>query len=130
MNQLFKTVSFPKEKSETNKTEIVRLAFNKSTDLDLYNILNPLRSSDIRALLPDTSFKKLTEQAELERRSLNQLCLFLLSKKIEEIKKSYGENVSIPHILSKNLVYTDINKKSATFQDNKINKIHRWYPYI
>lgn len=130
MSQLFKTISFPREKSETNRTEIIRLAFNESTDLELYNNLKDLRSSDIRTLLPNISYKKLAELASEERRSLNQLCLFLLTKKIEDIKKSYGKNISITNILSKNLVYTNIDKKSATFHDNKLNKIHRWYPYI
>lgn len=130
MNQLFKTISFPKEKSETNKTEIIRLAFNRSTDLDLFDAIKPLRSSEIRSLLPNLSYKKLTETADKERRSLNQLCLFLLSRKIDEIKKSYGDDISLANALSKNLVYTSINKKSATFHDNKVNEIHRWYPYI
>jgi len=130
MGQLFKTISFPKEKSGTGKTEVIRLAFNESTDLDLYKILKNLRSSDIRALLPNINYVKLIEQTNRERRSLNQLCLFLLSRKVENIKKSYSDNISIANVLSKNLVYTDINKKSATFCDNKINKIHRWYPYI
>jgi len=130
LNQLFKTISFPKEKSGTNKTEVIHLAFNKSTDLELYSVLETLRSSDIRALLPKFSFRELTEIANKERRSLNQLCLFLLTKKIEEIKKSYGNDVSVANILSKNLVYNNIDKNSATFNDNKVNKIHRWYPYI
>lgn len=130
MSQLFKTVSFPKEKSETNKTEIIRLAFNKSTDFELFNSLKPLRSSEIRSLLPNLSYKGLTETADKERRSLNQLCLFLLSQKLNEIKKSYGDNVSLSNVLSKNLIYTNIDKKSATFHDNKVNEIHRWYPYI
>jgi DNA modification methylase len=130
MNQLFKTISFPKEKSGTNKTELIRLAFSKNTDLSLYENLKILSSADIRVLLHDISYKKLVEMAAAERRSLNQICLFLLTKKIDEIRKNYGSNVSIANILSKNLVYTSINKKSATFHDNKMNKIHRWYPYI
>lgn len=130
MAQLFKTISFPKERSETSQTEIIRLAFNQSTDRALYNTLKPLRSSEIRALLPNISYKKLAQLAENERRSLNQLCLFLLTQKIEEIKKSYGKDISITNILSKNLVYANIDRKSATFHDNKISEIHRWYPYI
>lgn len=130
MSQLFKTISFPKEHSETQKTEILRLAFNEDSDLELYNHIKDLRSSDIRTLLPNISYRKLIEQSAIERRSLNQFCLFLLSKKIEEIKKSYGDNIFIPNILSRNLIYTNIDKNSATFHDNKINGIHRWYPYI
>jgi DNA modification methylase len=130
MAQLFKTISFPREYSETQKTEILRLAFNEDTDLELYNHIKNLKSSDIRTLLPNISYKKLIEQSTIERRSLNQFCIFLLSKKIEEIKKSYGKEISIPSILSKNLIHANINKNSATFHDNKINQIHRWYPYI
>jgi hypothetical protein len=130
MGQLFKTISFPKQKSETNKTEMIRLAFNESTDLELYTALKDLRSSDIRALLPGITYRQLIQTATDERRSLNQLCLFLLTKKIEDIKKSYGNNISLTNVLSKNLVYTNIGKNSATFRDNKINEIHRWYPYI
>jgi len=130
MSQLFKTISFPKERSGTNRTEIVRLAFNKSSDIELYNALKDLKSSDVRSLLPEKNFQQLNEIAESERRSLNQFCLLLLSRKISEIKKSYGNDISISHALSKNLTYTDIDKKTATFAENKTNKIHRLYPYI
>lgn len=101
--QHFKTISFVE-----GKTKTLTISFsNKETDL--YNVLSPLSSNDIRNLIGVSSLEELSEMASSEQRTLSQQTKFLAFKAISKKK---------------------INASEVTFKAGKKEPFQRWYPYI
>lgn len=130
MQQIFKTISYPKEISGTGQTEILRIAFNKEKDAHIYEVVKNLSSSEMRLLLNKENYSALKNKSETEKRSLNNYCLSGIENKIQELRKSYGDNFNIKSVFSKYFIYSDFDKFSGTFRQNKTQSVHRWYPYI
>lgn len=128
--QKFKTISFPKEYTSTNKSEFIKLAFNLENDNEIYNQIADLRSSEIRELLGNPTYDSIIKTSEEQKRSINNQCLYVLKEQFNKFKKTYGEQVNINTILANSFSKSSIRPSSGTFKDNRTEKIHRWYPYV
>ncbi len=130
MSQIFKTISFPKEYSDTGKTEILRLAFNSEKHKQLLQVIELLSSNELRILLGEQSFSKLNSKSIKFDRSLNKYCISLIENSILDIKKEHGNEFDIKMAFNRQVSLNKFTKKSVTFTENKTQKIHRWYPYV
>lgn len=130
MSQIFKTISFPKEYSDTGKTEILRLAFNPEKHKQLLEAIELLGSNELRILLGEQSFLKLQSRSIKFDRSLNKFCISLIENSLRDIKKGHGNESDIKKIFDRQIPLNKFTKKSVTFAENKTQKIHRWYPYV
>lgn len=128
--QLYKSVYFPKEYTKSNQSECIRLAFNPDKDKNIYKEIKILRSSELRTLLGGKTYESILEEANSSKRSLNNYCLFLLEKRLEQTKRTYGKQTTLSQALTSSLINRKIDKYSGTSRLSKTEKIHRWYPYI
>ena len=122
--QRFKSVYFADHPGENPKRRSLKLAFGPGED-DLFRVISPLASEDIRRLLGCGTFSHLQTLAKAEGDSLNAYSLKRLreatarpnSTQLELFAQGDTENLLI-------------NPVQATYRGGMTEPLHDWYPYL
>lgn len=123
--QKFKSVYFADYPADTPKRRHLKLAFGPD-DQELFEVVSPLTSEEIRRLLGNTSYSELKARAETEGVSLNVLCLGRLRREAERPmngQATFPELADTAHELR-------IDPIQATFRGGIKEPLHGWYPYL
>ncbi len=120
MKQKYKTIYFSDYPSHESNKRSVTLAFGEK-DKDLYNIVSPLTSQEMRTFLGYNNYQDLLSEAQSEYLSLNTYCLRLLSKKTRSIIKEGSQ-----------LYFTKfyLDPIQSTFRGGDNEPLHNWYPFL
>ena len=122
--QNFKSVYFADYPGENAKQRNLKLAFG-SGDADLFGMVNPLTSEDIRRLLGSNTFSGLKALAEAEGMSLNAYGLRCLRKAVARLDSTQLN--LFPQTRSEGLPFNPIQ---ATYRGGLAEPLHDWYPYL
>jgi DNA modification methylase len=126
---MYKTISYPRHESGTGQIERLRIALN-SDQTEFAKWLSGLSSREARGLLSQT-------YSELNSLSAEQLTP--VSQIATEILRQYFNNEATNAQLSLETMNPQLGLfssndaplgKHGTFSPNRIESIHRWYPYI
>lgn len=116
MGQQFKSV-YLNDQMATSDQKSTTLAFGDK-DLDLYSQVKDLSSVEIRELLGSNTYSGLEKKAQMEGRSLNSYCLYLLRKALKNNHQSTDLDQQL------------INPIHTTFRGGIGDPLHNWYPYL
>lgn len=127
MNQIYKSVSFPKALNKNSDTKILKLAFNEK-DSEIATLIKGLNSAQIRTLLNNKSIEDLEEKALYENRSLNNISILLIKENLAKYKIKNKNQLDL--FLANPSAQLELDTPSVTFKNNKKRGIFNWYPYI
>ena len=127
MQQRFKSVYFADHPADSAKRRSLKLAFGPA-DADLFQVVQPLSSEEVRRLLGYGSLIALKAGAESERASLNAFCLHRLRRSIVADEDGtqldlFAERIDTGH----DQLFEPIQ---ATFRGGVNEPLHGWYPYL
>lgn len=124
-SQQYKAVYFSDHPGETAKERTVTLAFGKS-HTDIFQLVKPLSSDEIRRLLGTESFETLTELADAKNTSVNRYCISMISNAIRDTNPNTYQ-LRLPGAIEEKPTFDPI---SLTFRGGKKEPFSRWYPFI
>jgi DNA modification methylase len=127
MNQIYKSVSFPKALNKNCDTKILKLAFNEK-DGEIATLIKGLNSAQIRTLLYNKSIEDLEEKALYENRSLNKTSILLIKENLAKYKIKNKNQLDL--FMANPSAQLKLDTPSVTFKNNKKRGIFNWYPYI
>lgn len=122
--QQYKSVYFADHPAENTKRRKVTLAFG-AKDLELYELIHPLSSEDIRQALGVPTFDVLTAQAEHAGKSVNAVCLQQLRRAAQQ-----GRDGQLSFVEIKPRTTLHIDPIQTTFRGGIEQPLHGWYPYL
>ena len=120
-NQIFKAVYFPDYRTVNPNAKGFILAFGKRNK-DLYQIIAPFSSHEVRELLGTNSFVELERTAEKEGLPVSTYCVWRIRKAIERSSKELSVNSA-----RINQGEAGIKPIHVTFKGGKQNPLHNWY---
>ncbi len=123
MAQQFKSIYFADFPGTTAKQKNLKLAFGPS-DEELFRIVSPLSSHQLRALLGARDFAELKGESEGQDESLNAFCL-------DRLRQTAGAGRGA--IATRDDSQQDaeaLDPLQATFRGGKDEPLHDWYPYL
>ena len=122
--QNFKSVYFADHPGGDAKRRNVKLAFGPG-DVDLFQVIRPLASEEIRRLLGCRTFRDLKARATAEGRSLNAYSLGRLRKAVTALNSTQLDLFT--HERLEDLPFDPIQ---ATYRGGVTEPLHDWYPYL
>jgi hypothetical protein len=126
---MYKTISFPKTESGTEKIERLRIMISLSNDPDFIGWIDKLSSKELRFLLND-SYTDLHSRAQASELHLSDLALNELKSHYQKLLLITG-NKKVEQIdLFANVSEDKLLGRHGTFMPNRVESIHRWYPYV
>jgi hypothetical protein len=126
MSQRFKTVYFSDHPAATAGRKHVRLAFG-DRDQELFALLRPLSSHEMREMLGHSSYETLKAAADADDLALNTFCVRLLRERALVLREPCTQ-YTLPGVSeSANLVFPAIH---ATFRGGEREPFHLWYPFL
>lgn len=121
MSQLFKTIYFQDFPASSPKKKNLKIAFSDK-ERDIYEIIAPLSSQEIREILGYASFSDLKSDAEKEYLPVNTYCLRILRDKVASMVME-SQQPYLPGTVA-------INPVHATFRGGREEPLHMWYPFL
>ena len=121
--QQFKSVYFADHPAKTAKRKKVTLAFG-SGDAELFELVSPLSSEEIRQAVGLATFGDLKAQAEHSGQTVNAFCL----DRLRNAKENGNGQMSFPGIAVEQELRID--PIQATFRGGVEEPLHDWYPYL
>lgn len=110
MKQYFKAIYFSDYPAEETSGKSVTIAFSEPEGR-YYETIKHFSNEEIRELIGMNSYQQLSQVAEVEERSVNQVIKRLIKKNLKEHSENYSS-------------------KDVTFVNSKAVPLQRWYPYI
>jgi DNA modification methylase len=123
--QKFKSIYFADYPADTAKRRHLKLAFGLD-DQELFGVVSPLSSEEIRRLLGMSSFTELRTRAETDGVSLNVFCLDRLRRVAE---RTPDGQMTFPE-LADATPELRIDPIQTTFRGGVEEPLHAWYPYL
>ena len=122
--QHFKSVYFADHPGDNPKRRSLKLAFGPN-EADLFSVISPLASEDIRRLLGCGTFNDLKALAKAEGTSLNAYSL-------KRLREATARPISPQFDLFSQAHMEDlpINPIQATYRGGINEPLHDWYPYL
>ncbi|MEW6001024.1 MAG: DNA methyltransferase [Nitrospirota bacterium] len=121
MSQAFKTIYFKDYPASSSKKKNLKIAFGEK-EKDIFDIVFPLSSQEIREIIGYTSYNDLKSDAGKEHLPVNTFCLRILKEKIPLIARESQQ----PYLPGT----TTINPIHATFRGGHAEPLHLWYPLL
>lgn len=122
--QNFKSIYFADHPGGDAKRRSLKLAFGPD-DADLFGLISPLASEDLRNLLRCGSFGDLKALAVAEGTSLNAYCLRRLRQ-----STARADSAQLPLFPGEHPEPLPFNPVQATYRGGKAEPLHGWYPYL
>lgn len=116
IQQLTKSISFPKAFNSSRKNETIKLALNDDNHL-LFDLIKEMSSDKLRKILDCDSYDQILQKAKIENRSLNNYCLTTLSNNL--LNNNQNKKINL-----------ETNTRTGTFFNNKNSGIFGWFPYL
>src|ERR1700744_262241 len=110
--QYFKAIYFSDFPSEDTKEKSITIAFSES-EAPYYSKIKELTTLEIKELIGVETYHQLSQSADKQERSINQVIKRLIKQNLSKIDKVNG-----------------ITEKDVTFVSSKELPFQRWYPYI
>jgi len=126
MRQRFKTIYFPDHPAAEARRRHFKLAFGQR-DRDMYDLLSPLSSHELREFLGYDSYEKLQMAATRDELALNTFCLRLLREKVKLLREPTIQ-YALPGLPS--LSHLPVPAIHATFRGGEREPLHLWYPFL
>lgn len=125
---MYKTISFPKQESGTGEIERLRFVIANAGDEDFINWLTKLGSKELRFIL-GKDYKEISEIASRGNLSLSDAVIHKLKNYYESLE---FDTTFVPEQSQQDLFQPapQLLGLHGTFSPNRIESIHRWYPYI
>lgn len=125
MKQRFKTVYFPDPGVSDAGQKNLKLAFSERDD-DIYNLVHPISSHDVRQLLGFAGYEDLRKAAGDDDLPLNTFCMRLLRQRCRALRES-SVQYALPGLSPLSLPFSPIH---ATFKGGEKEPLHLWYPFL
>jgi len=126
MGQHFKNIYYSDYPAEATHKKNLTLAFGEK-DKELYRLVKPLSSHELRELLGQSSYSLLQADAAKEGLSIGTFCLRTLRQKINKVSEAKGVYQVEPSF--DNTLLT-IDPIQTTFKGGRLEPLHNWYPYL
>lgn len=126
MGQKFKNIYYSDYPAEATHKKNLTLAFGEK-DNELFTLVKPLSSHELRELLGQSSYSKLQANAAKEGLSVGTFCLRTLRQKasrVSEAKSAYKVEHNPDSIL------LTVDPIQTTFKGGRLEPLHNWYPYL
>lgn len=124
MSQEFKSIYFADFPADSAKQKSLTLAFG-GRDSDLYKLIKPLSSHEIRELLGHSSFDSLKLAATTRGLPINPYCLNVLRS---HFATPQNNQPALPFIHETAIPL--IEPIQATFRGGQKEPLHEWFPYL
>lgn len=126
---MYKTISFPQTESGTDKIERLRIMIPSTFDSGFVSWIDKLSSKELRYLLSD-SYSDLHQKAQSSELHLSDIALNDLKSHYQKLLLITG-NKEVEQIdLFAGVAEDKLLGKHGTFMPNRVESIHRWYPYV
>lgn len=140
VNNNFKAIYFPREKTRSGKSVRVSVYLSKSSHEIPLNYVKSLSSRDFRLAMGNPFLEDLEAQAQLKGTSFSDVCLTLIKQFYkaetaiqnkngntdEQLELSLAQNTNKREKV-KGSLHNDIG---ITFKESLHQGIHGWYPYV
>ncbi len=126
---MYKTISFPKTESGTEKIERLRILIPQSNNQGFISWIDKLSSKELRYLLTD-SYSNLHSRAQENDLHLSELALNELKSHYQKLLLITGNKKAEQIDLFANVSEEKLLGRHGTFMPNRVESIHRWYPYV
>jgi DNA modification methylase len=142
---IFKSIYFPKDRTRASKSVRVTISIPTKLNQDGFpetflTYAQSLSSRNFRLALGDPFLEDLEQQAEIERKSLSDICINLLLQHYNKCtflhtdSNPISEEFTLPLDLSF-LKPVNQNKQKhgdigVTFRESHHQGVHSWYPYV
>ncbi len=126
---MYKTISFPKTESGTEKIERLRIMIPSTIDYGFVSWVDKLSSKELRYLLND-SYVELHKKAQSSELHLSDVALNELKSHYQKLLLVTGSKKVEQVDLFAGIAEDKLLGKHGTFMPNRVESIHRWYPYV
>ncbi len=126
---MYKTISFPKAESGTEKIERLRISIPQNKDYGFIGWVDKLSSKELRYLLID-SYRTLNSKAHENDLHLSELAINELKSHYQKLLLITGSKKTEQIDLFANTSEDKLLGRHGTFMPNRVESIHRWYPYV
>lgn len=126
---MYKSISFPKTESGTEKIERLRIQVPQDLDPGFISWIDKLSSRELRYLLSD-SYNDLVLRASENALHLSELAINELRSHYQKLLLITGNRRAVQTDLFADIPKEKLLGKHGTFMPNRVESIHRWYPYV